>query len=602
MLRRIRLATALVAVLAVASSLSAAPALAASPRDDASLMLVLDASGSMAMPDATGAPRIDAARTAIDRALDGLDDEQRVGLRVFGATVLGQESPGACTDSQRVVPVGAGNRDALRAAAVAYAPYGETPIGFALQEAAADLGTDGPRSILLVSDGLANCDPDPCTVAAELAGGGIDLMINVVGFDVDPAAREQLRCVADAGRGAYVDAADAAGLEHALTALAARAFRPFSVVGTPVTGTPDASDAPAIRAGTQWVDELDGSGAERHYVVERDIPGSTLLVGMLGVLPANHRGGAVTIRLEAEGALCGYETVSADGSTQASLIALSAGALEAADDACMTADALELSVTDLGSPAGAVPFELRLVEQPLPANLDALPAAVSAERDWTLGLAEDAAGGELEPGSSLNDPAGIEPGSYRVDILPGETQFFSVPVDWGQSVRAVASFENDTDHPYEAGRLHILDPVGGIASDLLARAADGARWADVAADTRLRLANATPPIALPARRSGEASLAGEHTVVVSLAPMEEPRIIPYTLTVEVVGDPSGTPELAAAPSAMPTPGAAPVETAPLDDGATGAGPLAIGLGVAGGLLVATGLVGLAVWLRARRRA
>jgi Ca-activated chloride channel family protein len=62
-----------------------------------------------------------------------------------------------------------GNRSALRQALRTYRPYGETPIGFALQEAAEDLGDEGRRTVVLVSDGEPTCDPDPCEVARDLS-------------------------------------------------------------------------------------------------------------------------------------------------------------------------------------------------------------------------------------------------------------------------------------------------------------------------------------------------------------------------------------------------------------------------------------------------
>ena len=46
--------------------------------------------------------------------VDGLPDEARVGLRVYGAEVFERTDPGACTDSQLVVPIGTDNRPELR--------------------------------------------------------------------------------------------------------------------------------------------------------------------------------------------------------------------------------------------------------------------------------------------------------------------------------------------------------------------------------------------------------------------------------------------------------------------------------------------------------
>jgi hypothetical protein len=62
---------------------------------------------------------------------------------------------------------------------------------------------------VLISDGIETCDGDPCKVAGELAAAGVQTRIHAVGFDVDDAARAQLKCIAEAGHGSYFDAANA---------------------------------------------------------------------------------------------------------------------------------------------------------------------------------------------------------------------------------------------------------------------------------------------------------------------------------------------------------------------------------------------------------
>ena len=173
------------------------------------LVLVLDSSGSMKEQAAGGQRKIDAAKDALGEVVSQLPDDAEVGLRVFGAKVFSAKDAGACEDTQNVVPVGPLDRDALTQAVADYRPYGETPIGRALQEAARDLdagSASGPRSIVLLSDGEPTCEPDPCQVAKKLSSRGIDLTINVVGLDVSGAARKALSCIARAGGGTYYDA------------------------------------------------------------------------------------------------------------------------------------------------------------------------------------------------------------------------------------------------------------------------------------------------------------------------------------------------------------------------------------------------------------
>ena len=177
---------------------------------------------------AAGETKIAAAKKALNRVIGSLPDDQSVGLRVYGAKVFSRDQPGACTDSQLVVPVDTSNRDKLRSAVASYRPYGETPIGHALQEAGKDLGGEGKRTIVLVSDGEPTCDPDPCEVARDLSQQGVDLKIDVVGLDVDGAARDKLRCIAGAGNGTYYDVDSSEEFAASLEKLATRARKQAS--------------------------------------------------------------------------------------------------------------------------------------------------------------------------------------------------------------------------------------------------------------------------------------------------------------------------------------------------------------------------------------
>ena len=68
------------------------------------------------------------------------------------------------------MPIGTGNRDALQDEIRRYQPSGETPISSSPHQAADDLGGEGMRTILLVSDGEETCDADPCETATAIAG------------------------------------------------------------------------------------------------------------------------------------------------------------------------------------------------------------------------------------------------------------------------------------------------------------------------------------------------------------------------------------------------------------------------------------------------
>lgn len=600
-MRHAILTFALIAALALGICGDASAAAAA---EQDGLEIVFDASGSMAEPTSDGTERMQAAQTALGTVIAGLPADNRVGLRVFGATVLGQESAGSCTDSQLLVPIGTGNRDALTTAVAGMRPYGETPIGHALQAAGADLGGTGQRAILLVSDGIANCEPDPCAVAAELAQDDIGLRIDVVGFDVDAAARQQLQCVADRGRGDYVDVSEVSGLQLALERLSTRAFRPFSVSGDSVDGSAAADGAPTLSPGSQYVDEVGGDGGEQlHYAIARTIPGSVIHVGVVGRLPQDD---SISMRatLAAGGETCDLTTITATGSDRFSVFT---GRVSAAQPdpthACSTAETLDLMLEPTSAPVSRSSFEIRVAEHAWPSNAATLPKPEDAQRGWAMTTPADGAAGTLLGGSSLNDAPLIEPGSYTTEMLSTEFQFFRVAADWGQTVSVRAHLDPALAPPAEAwGIVQVLDPVGADVSSILAEDADGLVWSGRLLEPGAALAVTTPPV----RFDDSIGLVkrpvvnGDYTVALGFTANTGEEPTPFVVTVEVTGEPGGVPDLTN-PAPPPSDVAEQRPAGPSTEETLASVPWSVVGMFAGVGSVLIALVALAVWLHQRRR-
>ena len=239
------------------------PAVDASPP---SILIVMDASRSMSKPAGDGRTRLQAAKAALRTLVDGLPESARVGLRLYGHRVSGTTRTAGCRDTELVAPVADLDRRALAAEIDSYEAVGYTPIGRALRAAASDLPAEGVTSIVLVSDGGDNCaPPSPCAVAGQIARRGTDLSVQAIGFQVSGRAREQLRCIAERGGGAYRDAADADELAVALRALAARGTRTFAPTGTRISGGADERHATPISNG-RLLDRM-APGDERWYRV-----------------------------------------------------------------------------------------------------------------------------------------------------------------------------------------------------------------------------------------------------------------------------------------------------------------------------------------------
>jgi len=136
---------------------------AAFAQDRPNTILVMDGSGSM-WGQIDGIAKITIAQDVVSELLDSLPGEERLGL-----TVYGHRERGSCTDIETVVPPAEGTRDAIAAAVNGIKPLGKTPMTDAVIAAAEALRyTEDSATVILVSDGVETCNPDPCAAARLL--------------------------------------------------------------------------------------------------------------------------------------------------------------------------------------------------------------------------------------------------------------------------------------------------------------------------------------------------------------------------------------------------------------------------------------------------
>ena len=172
---------------------------------DRSVLLTLDASGSMNAKLPNGETRIEVARRAIKGVASFVPAEAQLSLRLYGAQSPKSEKD--CKDTNLAVPFGPASQSggAITTTVDGAKAQGYTPIAYSLGHAANDFPADAKeRVIVLVSDGKETCQGDPVVAAKELAGKGIT--VHTVGFVVDTAARGQLQAIARATGGTYFDA------------------------------------------------------------------------------------------------------------------------------------------------------------------------------------------------------------------------------------------------------------------------------------------------------------------------------------------------------------------------------------------------------------
>ncbi|TDJ23451.1 MAG: VWA domain-containing protein [Gammaproteobacteria bacterium] len=214
------------------------PALSLNER---SVEIVVDASRSM-WGQINGKSKMAVAQEILHDASTWLPDDLNLALRAYGNASPSVENN--CTDSALLVGFGAQSRAPIRRAIAGLRPRGQTPIAYALRQAAGDFaGLDSERALVLVTDGIESCGGNPVAAARELREQGI--MIHVIGFGMNNAADEDgasLRAIAEASGGLYLSANSAAELRRALEVTVGTRFRVWredTVVARSVLGSND---------------------------------------------------------------------------------------------------------------------------------------------------------------------------------------------------------------------------------------------------------------------------------------------------------------------------------------------------------------------------
>ncbi|MDX1481302.1 MAG: VWA domain-containing protein, partial [Woeseiaceae bacterium] len=208
------------AALEVTARIDGRPAVSLSDR---AVEIVVDASRSM-WGQIGGVSKMEIAKRTLEELSYWLPENLDLALRAYGSTSASESNN--CADSSLLVAFGEANRERIRRAIAALRPTGQTPIAYALNQAARDFGAlQSDRAIVLVSDGIESCGGNPVEAARALREQGI--IVHLIGFGLGNAADEDaasLRAVAGASGGRYVTASSAEELKAALAQTVATSF------------------------------------------------------------------------------------------------------------------------------------------------------------------------------------------------------------------------------------------------------------------------------------------------------------------------------------------------------------------------------------------
>jgi len=225
--------------------------------NDRAVEIVVDASRSM-WGRMHGKPKMTVAKDILQDVSYWFPEDLELALRAYGSSSPSESAN--CADSTLLVPFGGDNREAIRAAIDGLRPTGQTPIAYALNQAARDFGAlQDDRALVLVTDGIESCGGDPIQAARDLREQGI--MVHLIGFGFGNAADEDtasLQAVANASGGRYVTAGSAEELKAALVQTVATPFSVFNDDTEVASGSLGSNDAIYLPEGDYRV-ELNSS-------------------------------------------------------------------------------------------------------------------------------------------------------------------------------------------------------------------------------------------------------------------------------------------------------------------------------------------------------
>lgn len=195
--------------------------------------LIFDASGSM-LRRMDGGRRIDVARQTVLAILDEhIPATVPIGLRAYGHT-----EPHSCDTQLLVAPTDASHGAVIDAVERLQAVnLARTPLAASLEAVPGDLADhgDGRRLVVMLTDGEETCDGDVAAAVEALVEQGLDVRLNIVGFQIDELdLHEEFKQLAALGGGAYFDSQDGAELAASLSGALAAPFRVVDAAGEAV--------------------------------------------------------------------------------------------------------------------------------------------------------------------------------------------------------------------------------------------------------------------------------------------------------------------------------------------------------------------------------
>ena len=194
--------------------------------------IVLDASGSMVkkIGDKT---MMEIAKESIKQVLSEMPANAKVGVRVFGhkGDNTASKKDESCGANELIYPIGDLNVEGIEKALEPIQPTGWTSIAKSIEYGVEDLkALDGEKTLnilYIITDGIETCGGNPVEIAKQLKGENTNIVLGIIGFNVDANQNRLLKQIADAAGGYYSSVNDADKLTGELYRINELAFSDY---------------------------------------------------------------------------------------------------------------------------------------------------------------------------------------------------------------------------------------------------------------------------------------------------------------------------------------------------------------------------------------
>ena len=186
------------------------------------ILFVLDGSQSMYARWENG-QKMQVATRLLRNLVDSLEnvDEVELALRAYGHQNIVSSDGRNCKDTKLEVPFAKGNHAKIKSKLRSIRPKGTTLIAYSLEQAANDFPscTNCRNVIILITDGIEECDGDPCAVSLALQKKGVILKPFVIGLGLEPDIMDAFKCI-----GNFYDAKDEVSFKNVLDIVISQAL------------------------------------------------------------------------------------------------------------------------------------------------------------------------------------------------------------------------------------------------------------------------------------------------------------------------------------------------------------------------------------------